>query len=77
MRELRSGDGKYACVIQQAADGTPALRVAHAGPDGRYYDLCSLRADQLFAALLKAGLLPDAPEEEQGSRNPVHRGLPF
>ena len=77
MHELRSGDGKYACVIQQAADGTPTLRVAHAGPDGRYQDLCSLRAGQLFAALLKAGLLPDMPEEERDSRKPVQRGLPF
>ena len=76
MHELRSSDGKYACVIQPTTDGTPTLRVPQAGPDGRYDDLCSLQADQLFAALFEPVCCRTLRQRSRTAGNPSMTASP-
>ena len=79
MTELRTSDGRYACVICEIEDGTPVLRVSKGVPggSGEYRDLCTIGADVLVKTLGYAGFLIDAPIEEDPGTDCYSPYLPF
>ncbi len=79
MTELKTSDGRYACVICATEDGTPVLRVAKRVPggSGEYRGLCTIGPDVLVETLGYAGFLVDAASAEDPGPEGEPGYLPF